>query len=128
MLSLDATLGVILVITLLIAADVQMRHASEDSLSSLSVAQFGGAATATLDKTGVLATRDAGSIEAALTPLLQANVAMRIAVMCDGGTNLATSATIPSKQFIASGKRYFVVTSGNSIDDRCAATWWAWTR
>lgn len=120
--TLDAAMAVIVVVTLLLVAHYYVNRTNTESLSKIGMVRTGSDILTVLDNDGTLSTLDENSIATEMNNLLPVNYNMRIMLYCTNQT-LGISTSLPSRKFVASGKRIIVAD-----DDFCTARYWIWLR
>lgn len=124
-LSLDALLAIVLAAAIVLVGAQFARQEPSDAIQ-LGLGQTGRSVAAVLEREGTLDTLDASQLRSRIDDLLPASHVMRVQLTCQSADAVSTNETLPTRRFIATGKRHFVVTSGGSVTDRCVARWWVW--
>lgn len=122
-LSLDVAIAVIVVITILIAAN-QYVNRSDDSLAKLQMIRTGSDIIAILDRENILDTLNSGKIKEEKDAMLPVNYDMRIKINCK---DVDTLEKVPSKDVVGSSERIFVTINQTDIN-YCTGRFWIWLR
>jgi|GEM_PF-6962277 len=126
LLSLDAAFGVIIAVTLIIAAGSVLRQQS-DAHVHLALSQAADAVMTVIAEEGTLESRDAEALDGRIREVSPFPVQLRVEVSCLFEEGYAAGESVPGNVTTAAGVRYFVITSGEDVEDYCEAQWRAWT-
>lgn len=128
-LTIDATIALILVIIILVLASYYINKANEPSLSKLQLKKRGSDILTQLNYQKVLDTADKNKINDNLTNTLPVNLDMRLQLNFTGQRpNVTVGVDLRSIGNIGSGRQIFVLTDDKKVRDYYIARYWIWLK
>lgn len=126
--SLDTAVAVLLTVLMMSAAHRYMADSEKNSISNAQMAAVGSDIAALLDYKGILQTLDEEKIESGMNDLMPQNYDMMLKIVTDDNTVLYAGDSVPGAQFVATGKRFFVIKDGDLIDNYAYVSYSIWAR
>lgn len=131
--TLDALVAVVVAFILLAVANYYITKSSEDTFADLQMIRTGSDIITILDHIKSLDTLNPAIIEQDLAELLPEKYGIRLELSWeDAETSSPGSTTVgdplPTKKFIATGKRFFLVTVDEAITDYGMVRYWIWLK
>ncbi len=128
-LTIDATIALILVIIILVLAGYYINKANEPSLSKLQLKKRGSDILTQLNYQKVLDTADKNKINDNLTNTLPVNLDMRLQLNFTGQRqNVTVGVDLRSIGNIGSGRQIFVLADDKKVRDYYIARYWVWPK
>ena len=116
-LSLDASVAVVLVVLILAGSSFFFIKTNENFITNMQMHRAGSDITAVLDADGTLSTLDVVQIKSGIEDLLPTNYNMRMTINSTAYNYLIiveTESEDTGKKFIISGKRFFYAVQGGN--------------
>lgn len=128
--TLDSIIAVI-VIFIVLGASSNYSSKSENALPDVQISRTGSDIVTLLENTGSLDSLNPTSIQNDLDDVLPPAYGINITIICSDSDlnpthNLGIGEVIPEKQFVGTGKRFFIVKDGNM--DFCMVKYGVWKK
>ena len=129
-LTLDATIALIIVISILLVANIYINKSKSPSLSKLQLNKAGSDVLLQLKYQGVLDTFDISKINYNKSSTLSAGYDMKVDLIqvTGGNPSIVVGNPIPSTSNLGSGRMIFIISNGNIVRGYYTARYYIWPK